>query len=113
MWINFCARFRSPSVRPERERAARARGSEQQPIEMRSNRAVALARFALEPFAIEHGHMAVLVADQPRLLERAGDQGHRRPLRAEHDGEEFMTQSEAVAVDAILRGQQPASASLL
>jgi hypothetical protein len=61
---------------------------------------------------IDHRDVAMSVVDQCGLLKGAGDDRHRRTVHAEHDGEELMTQLELVAVDAVVRFEKPAAASL-
>ena len=53
------------------------------------------------------------MADQPRLLQRPGEGGCRRPAYAQHLGEELLPQREGVAVAPIVDHQQRARALLL
>src|SRR5262245_66268117 len=67
--------------------------------------------FTGEPFeagAIDEVNVTATVADQTGDLEQARRDRHRRPTHAEHLAEKLLGQGEGVAVDALVRLQQPA-----
>ena len=49
----------------------------------------------------------------PGARELGHHQRHRRPPNAQHDGEELVRERELILLDAIVRHQEPAAASLL
>ena len=51
--------------------------------------------------------------DQPRLLQRTGDHGHRRPAHAQHFGEVFLGELERRVLGLVGAHQEPARAPLL
>src|SRR5262245_42558081 len=70
---------------------------------------VAFARNIFERRAIEDVDQTATVTDEARALQQASRDRHGRAAHAEHLPEKFLGQRDRIAVDAIVRLQQPAA----
>jgi hypothetical protein len=87
-------------------------GVGEQSIERASNDSIALARRALERRTIEHSYDAPVVLDGAYSAQGKSGFGDARTSNAEHLREHVMGELEFVALDAIVRHEQPARAAL-
>src|SRR6185295_9585799 len=100
----------------ERIRAAARRlrrdGGEQ-PVELASQRVVALAGAGLEAGAVGDLDAPALIADEPRALQLARGHGDARPAHAEHLREKLLRQVEFARADAVVGREEPPAHALL
>src|SRR5262249_56705316 len=78
-------------------------------IEVVADDAVAFAGDLFERRAIDDMNETTAVADETGALQQAGRDRHRGAAHAQHLPEKFLRQRDGVAVDAIVRLQQPAA----
>ena len=80
----------------------------EQPASVALDGVVAFAGGFLQAFDVEHADMPPAVLDQPRLLQRIGDERHAGSPHAHHLGEKLLGQGDIVAAGQVPATQQPA-----
>jgi hypothetical protein len=80
--------------------------------EARSDELVTLTRSRQEALAIDDGHLLAAALDQPCIFQLTSSVRDRRPLYAEHFGEQILRDQQCVIVVALSHHQQPARQSL-
>src|SRR5215470_11698638 len=85
--------------------------SRKHPIEVVPHDGVAFTGNLFERRAIEDVDQTATVTDESCALQQAGRDRHRGAAHAEHLPEKLLRQRDGIAVDAIVRLQQPAAKS--
>src|SRR5262249_61674520 len=81
------------------------------PVGVVLERGDAFAGNVLEHRAVEDLDVTAAVADQAGALQEASRDGHRGAPHAEHLSEKLLRQRDDIAVDAVVRLQQPTAKS--
>ena len=84
-----------------------------QPVKCGPHDAVALAGRLFQAATIHDRNAPASVADQSGALQRPGDHRYPGTARPEHFREKLMRDIEFIALDAVVRHEQPATATLL
>src|SRR5215204_1915572 len=74
---------------------------------------VARARDTLEPFAIPNRDRAPYVTDQSSRLQGLGRERDARAGHTDHEGQELLLQEERVALNPVMRLQEPPGRALV
>src|SRR5438045_9779860 len=74
---------------------------------------IATARSGFESAPIEYGDMAAVVVDELVFLQLICGLGYAPATHAQHEGEEFMRDTEGVRVHPVLRHQKPSGKARL
>src|SRR5688572_9096398 len=76
------------------------------------DRADALTRVVLQSLLVKDRHLAIRIADQPRVLKLTRRQAYAGAPHTQQLGQRLLGQRELVVIDVVLDAQQPAGAAL-
>src|SRR5581483_10658088 len=72
-----------------------------------ANAAVARTRCGLQPFPVQDFHRAVQIPNDAGILQRTGNSGDARSLRAQRLCEKLLTEIERIATHTVVRLEEP------
>src|SRR5262249_11392841 len=91
----------------------RLEGGRRDAIDVAANGLIALARSCLQAYPIDDLDAATVIADEPCLLQRPGDDRYGRSAHAQQLRYELVSELHGVAFEPVVQLQQPATQTRL